>query len=273
MMSNHILHQGDCLEVMKGFSDGSIDLVVTSPPYDDLRTYNDSLEWNFKGIAQQLYRVVNKGGVVVWVVADQTTKGSETGSSFTQALYFKELGFNIHDTMIWEKPHFANPSSNRCHQIFEYMFIFSKGKPRVFNQIRDVPIKYGKPFGKLSQRHKNGDITNKENTIKDDDIPSFGGRKNIWKMNTVGQEHVGKKQLHPAAFPLVLARDHCTTWSNEGDMVLDPFMGSGTTGVASLELNRKFIGIEKEPNYFQLSKDRIEGLGTVNTLFNESDDE
>ena len=144
------LRQGDCLDVMKTIPDGSVDLVVTSPPYDNLRTYNGNIEqWNFekfKDIAKELYRIIKKGGVVIWVVGDATIKGSETGTSFKQALYFKDLGFNLHDTMIYEKNTSTFPARKtgiRYTQIFEYMFIFSKGKPKTVNLICDKKNKWG----------------------------------------------------------------------------------------------------------------------------------
>ena len=254
-----ILINADCLEAMKDITDGSVDLTVTSPPYDNLRTYNGNNEqWGehiWKAVLEDLYRVTKDGGVVVWVVGDATIKGSETGTSFRQALHAMECGFRLHDTMIWEKPHFANPSSNRCHQIFEYMFVLSKGKPEAFNPILDVPIKYGKPVGKSSQRHRDGTITNTETSRASKG--RFGARKNIWRINTAGQENFGKKCVHPAMFSTQLASDHIRSWSNEGDTVLDPFMGSGTTGVACKNLARNFIGIELDTEYFNIAKERI----------------
>lgn len=117
---NKIIHS-DCLEIMKDMPDNSIDLTVTSPPYDNLRTYENNLgKFRFKPIAQELYRITKIGGVVVWVVGDATIKGSETGTSFKQALYFKEIGFNLHDTMIYEKPGVRYPDINRYYQCFEY---------------------------------------------------------------------------------------------------------------------------------------------------------
>jgi site-specific DNA-methyltransferase (adenine-specific) len=253
------LFNGDCLDVMdKLIEDGvKVDLTVTSPPYDNLRTYNDTLVWNediWKKVLDKLYKITKENGVVVWIVADATINGSETLSSFKQAIYAKEIGFNVHDTMIWEKPHFANPSQNRCHQIFEYMFIFSKGIPKTFNKINDVKIKYGLPVGKSSSRKKDGTIINGK--VKNEK-KQFGSRKNIWKINTAGQENFGKKCPHPAMFSLQLAKDHIKSWSNEGDIVFDNFMGSGQTGVASLELKRNFIGIELDKDYFQIAQDRI----------------
>lgn len=251
-MSRIKLHNGDCLEVMKTFPDNCIDLTVTSPPYDNLRTYNDTLNWNFEifqAIANELYRVTKNGGVVVWVVGDATIKGSETGSSFKQALYFKDIGFNLHDTMIYEKAQ-ACFGSNKCYlQSFEYMFVFSKGAPMSLNFIRDRKnARAGIESMAAGGLSKGGE---KPPRIKKE-MGEYGKRKNIWRYG-VGGGNTG----HPAVFPLQLVKDHIISWSNEGDIVLDPFMGSGTTGVACKELNRDFIGIEVVPEYYKIAKERI----------------
>ncbi len=253
MLELNKVYQGDCLEVMKEIDDDSIDLTVTSPPYDNLRTYNNSLIWGesiWKSAIKELYRVTKRGGIVVWVVGDAVINGSETGTSFKQALYFKEIGFNLHDTMIYEKHNFSNPSNNRYHQIFEYMFIFSKGKPKTFNPIKDKKNVYG---GKIGCYGKNT-IRQKDGSFKERDIKinsEFGMRLNIWRINTE------MKPLHPAQFPYQLAHDHIISWSNEGDIVLDPFAGSGTTGIACLNTNRNYILIEKEQEYVNIIKERI----------------
>jgi len=253
MKINQIYNE-DCLDTMSRMPGDFVDLVVTSPPYDSLRTYK-GYSFNFESVAENLYRIVKPGGVVVWVVSDGTIKGGESGTSFYQALYFQEQGFLIHDTMIWQKPHFANPSSNRCHQVFEYMFVFAKGKPKTFNRIEDVPIKYGKPFGKASFRQKDGSIRGGE--VKSWSKGKFGGRGNVWLMNTVGQERVGKRQEHPAAFPERLAHDHIITWSNSKELVYDPFMGSGTVAVSAIKTGREWIGSEISKEYCRLANQRI----------------
>ena len=252
------LYRGDCLEIMKIFlEDNSIDLTITSPPYDNLRNYNESLEWSFEifqGIAKDLFRVTKNGGVVVWVVGDATIKGSETGSSFKHALYFKEVGFNLHDTMIWNKQEFSAVGAlkTRYAPVFEYMFIFTKGKLNIFNPIKD---RINKSFG----RTKSGTVRQKDGTTKPQSslgkaIAKYGQRHNIWNMNA---EKSNLKRVHPAVFPEQLANDHIVSWSNPGDTVLDPMMGSGTTGKAAKILDRKFIGIEKEKEYFEIAKERI----------------
>jgi DNA modification methylase len=252
---------GDCLIEMQNIPDKSIDLIVTSPPYDNLRTYNGSLNWNFEifqDIAKQIYRVTKDGGVVVWVVGDATINGSESGTSFKQALFFKEIGFNLHDTMIWHK---NNPTpqikTKRYTQCWEYMFVFSKGIVNTCNYILEDCLHIGKTtyrsgdseFRKQSSDGKKNVITKINNTKI---------LKNIWTTNvgTPVANEITKK--HPATFPERLATDHIVSWSNENDVVLDPFMGSGTTGVACVNTNRRFIGIEKEENYFNIAKERIE---------------
>ena len=254
------LRQGDCLEVMKDIPDESIDLTITSPPYDNLRTYNGNIEqWNFdkfKDIAKELYRLTKNGGVVVWIVGDATIKGSETGTSFKQALYFKELGFNLHDTMIYEK---NNPvpqaDKTRYTQSFEYMFVFSKEKIKTINRMVE-PCKH---TGKI---HFGKNKINQENCDRKIDraVKEFKPLKNIWCYN-VGNNQSSKNKIAcgvPAIFPEKLAQDHILSWSNEGDLVLDCFMGSGTTGKMCKLLNRNFIGIEIDEKYFNIAKERIE---------------
>jgi len=256
-VENMQLLHGDCLELMKRLPDGSIDLTVTSPPYDNLRTYNGNIsQWNFekfKGIAEQLYRVTKDGGVVVWVVGDATIKGSETGSSFRQALYFKDLGFNLHDTMIYAKNGTGACGSNLCYwQAFEYMFVLSKGKPNTVHRLTN-----GKPRSKGGMRSGRikADGTAKME-MRSDATGKMQIRNNIWLYN-VGFANADEKTGHPAVFPSELARDHILSWSNENDTVLDCFMGSGTTGVACVQTRRDFIGIELDDNYFEIAQKRI----------------
>jgi len=247
------IHKGDCLDHLKHIQENSIDLILTSPPYDNLRDYN-SYSFNFPEISKELYRVTKKGGVLVWVVSDSVIHGSESGTSFRQALHFKEIGYNLHDTMIWEKPNFSNPSRNRYHQVFEYMFILTKGKPKTFNPILDVVNKYGTCWGKNTARLPDGTMVPRPKN------PGriLGMRRNVWKNNTVGQDYVCQKQPHPAMMPEKLVRDHITSWSNEGDTVLDPFLGSGTTGMMAVQMKRNFIGMEISEEYVNLARERIE---------------
>ena len=241
------LIQGDCLEKMKDITDGSIDMVLTSPPYDNLRTYN-GYNFDFESIAKELYRIVKDGGVVVWVVGDATIKGSETGTSFKQALYFKEIGFNLHDTMIYRKQFYVPLTHNRYEQEWEFMFILSKGKPKTFNPIK-VPTLFGGKKSTLTHRKTGEQPIRGTNYGKERKMERIIG--NIWEM----QPQRGSE--HPAVFPEKLAHDHIISWSNEGDTILDPFAGSGTVGKVAKQLNRNYILIEKEPEYIKIAEKRI----------------
>jgi site-specific DNA-methyltransferase (adenine-specific) len=248
------LINNDCLDALKELPDNSVDLTVTSPPYDSLRNYEGLPFSKFTLIAKELFRVTKVGGVIVWVVGDQTINGSETGTSFKQALFFKECGFKLHDTMIYaaEKPPLTH---KRYEQKFEYMFVFCKGKLRTFNPIKEK-CKWAGDNKKRTFRHNRAQLDDWHGSpiVKDEKI-----KGNIWSYG-VGN---GKSTLdkyafkHPAIFPEKLAHDHIISWSNPGDIVLDPFMGSGTTGKMAILNNRKFIGIEKEKEYFGIARARI----------------
>lgn len=251
------LHCGDCLDVMRTMPDNSVDLVLTSPPYDNLRTYNDTLsDWTeekWQGVLREIYRLIKDGGVCVWIVADATVNGSETGTSFRQALYAKECGFRLHDTMIWNKGGFTATGSLRVRygSVFEYMFVFSKGSPSYFNPLRD---RKNVSFG----RKKHGTIRTRDGSIKSVSskgriFNEYGQRFNVWEQSNTGRAGT----VHPATFPVKLAEDHVKSWTRPDAVVLDPFMGSGTTGIACANLGRQFIGIEREPEYFRIAEARI----------------
>jgi site-specific DNA-methyltransferase (adenine-specific) len=245
------IYNENCLDTMSRMSDNFIDLTVTSPPYDNLRTYN-GYSFDFESIAKELYRVTKEGGVVVWIVGDATLKGSETGTSFKQALFFKECGFNLHDTMIWQKNKIVprDPRLNRYYQDFEYMFVFSKGKPKTCNYIMIDCIHKGKK-ARVKQRKTDGSFRDdryqkmKNHIVKDKKIKS-----NTWVFSTT-------RSKHPAIFPEQLANDHIISWSNEGDLVYDCFMGSGTTAKMSILNNRKYIGSEMSEEYCDIIKQRL----------------
>lgn len=248
---------GDCCEKVKELIDKGVkvDLTITSPPYDDLRSYVGGPKFGeetWRNLIPLLYEVTNDGGVVVWIVNDRTKNGSKTGTSFKQALAFIEAGFNLNDTMIWEKtnpmPQVAQP---RYNQSFEYMFVFSKGKPKTFNPIK-VPCKCAGQDYDSTCKNMGGENgrTEKHFTINKDKVKS-----NIWKCAIANN-----KTSHPAVFPLQLIVDHILSWTNEGDTVLDPFVGSGTSGIAALQLDRNFIGIDIVPEYCELATKQIENF-------------
>lgn len=262
IFENIDIYNEDCRDTMQRMlkEDVKADLVITSPPYNNLRTYNHSSTWNFdifKEIAKLLYDITADGGIVVWVVGDATINGSETGTSFKQALYFMEYGFKLHDTMLFEKNSSSFPAKrtgNRYTQIFEYMFVFSKGKPKTAHLICDKENKWKNftNWGKNTIYNKDGELI-QTNDIKP--VPEFSPRNNIWKYTVGFNINEGK---HPAVFPYQLAEDHLKTWSNEGDLVFDPFTGSGTTASAALCNNRRFIGCEIDKTYFSFIPNNIQ---------------
>ena len=254
-----------CIDGMQLRDKESVDLVVTSPPYDDLRTYNDSSKWDFnvfKDVATGLVRVLKDGGVIMWNVNDATIKGSESGSSFRQCLYFMDLGLRLHDTMIYEKTGTAFASgvhSVRYTQVFEYCFILSKGRPKTINLIQDKKNKWAgiTSWGDATSRKKDGSTHNpnrKSNAIKE-----WGVRTNIWRIKNSGGFGQSSKAAykHPATMPEELARGHIKTWSDCNDVVLDPFMGAGTTAQVAVEENRQYIGFEIDETYHKMCIDRL----------------
>lgn len=252
------IYNENCLETMGKMPDNFIDLTVTSPPYDNLREYK-GYSFPFEDIAKELYRVTKEGGVLVWVVSDATTNGTESGTSFKQALYFKDIGFNLHDTMIYQKTGAGAVGSNKCYiQNFEYMFVFAKGFIKTTNLIYDRDnAKVCTTISNGSRTNNNADTGRKYRTIT---TKEKGRRFNIWTIeqrNNQDQFH----KLHPAPFPEQLANDHIISWSNENDLVYDCFMGSGTTAKMALLNNRKFIGSEISEEYCKIAETRIKECG------------
>lgn len=249
---------GDSAQMLGTLDADSIDLTVTSPPYDNLRTYN-GFAFDFETIARELYRVTKLGGVVVWVVGDETIDGCETGTSFRQALFFTECGFNLADTMIYQKTDLAFPrhGHRKYPAAFEYMFVLSKGKVKTFNMLRDRRNKRAGDV--MSGTVRNADGTTKPSLANGKVVAEFGARSNVWGYSTgKGKSSVDEIAFkHPAIFPEALARDHIASWSNPGDTVLDPFMGSGTTGKAARQMARNFVGIEISAEYMEIAQARI----------------
>ncbi|MCL1863429.1 MAG: site-specific DNA-methyltransferase [Defluviitaleaceae bacterium] len=257
--TNKIIN-ADCATVLAEMPSDCIDLTVTSPPYDDLRDYGDTLQWDFlkfTRVADLLYKVTKPGGVIVWVVGDKVDDGNKSLTSYRHALYFQEIGFNVYDVIIYEKSGTGPPHKGRYFNAFEYMFVFSKSKPKTVNLLRDKPNKWAgaSTFGNVTRREKDGSLTSKgKKTIAD-----MGIRTNIWKYNN-GKGFAAKDAIahdHPAIFPEKLASDHILSWSNEGDVILDPFAGSGTTGKIAKQLRRKWLCIEINKDYCDIAEARI----------------
>ena len=262
--------EDNCVEVMKSFYENSIDLTVTSPPYDNLRTYKGYV-FPFEEIAEQLYRVTKPGGIVVWVVADATIKGSETGTSFKQALHFKEIGFNLHDTMIFQK---TNPIPQiyrkRYNNIFEYMFVFSKGEVKTHNAIKVDCLHAGLQLNGTTYKNYSKGEQKREKMAKPVKKKKIKG--NIWEYVVGKKAEDQEAKGHPAPFPCALVRDHINSWTNEGDVVLDPMNGSGTTCISALQLNRQYIGIDMSHEYCEMARERIAIIESQPTLFMEEEE-
>ena len=236
------IYHEDCRDTMRRIPNETVHMVLTSPPYDDLRDY-EGYDFPFEWIAEELERVLTPDGILVWVVGDATKNGSETGSSFRQALHFMKLGLKLHDTMIYEKNSSTFParkSSSRYTQIFEYMFVFAKGDVEA-SLICDKPNKWA------GHKDYSGKLSNP--------VPDFSPRTNIWRYVTSMN---GVK--HPAPFPEELAQDHILTWSEPGAVIYDPFMGSGTTAKMAKLNDRHFIGSEVSENYWRIANERVDGL-------------
>ena len=247
------IYNENCIDTMARMPDGFVDLTVTSPPYDNLRTYN-GYSFDFEAVAKELYRVTKQGGVVVWVVGDATVKGSETGTSFRQALYFKEIGFNLHDTMIYEKINPIPQNHNRYEQCFEYMFVLSKGKPKTFNPITIQTKNSGKSFDWGNRK-----TLMDANQCRRDRPTDIIEVKNTKLKNNIFQYSIGgTKTGHPAVFPEQLAQDHIISWSNPGDIVFDPFSGSGTTAKMAYLTGRNYCGIDISEEYCEIARRRVE---------------
>lgn len=262
------IHTGNSVELMKEFTDNSIDLTVSSPPYDKLRSYEGKIDdttydthysFPFVDMATELFRITKDGGMVVWVVNDQIINGGESGNSFRQALKFQELGFKLYDTMIYHKNGAPFPETGRYSQVFEYMFVLLKGKrPNTVNIIKDKPNRWAgsSNFGKSSSRTKEGEIKKGENFV----VADKGSRYNVWYINN-GAGYTTKDKYafeHPAMFPESLAEDHILSWSKEGDTIFDPMSGSGTTCKMAKKNNRNFIGIDLNQKYVDIADKRVD---------------
>ncbi|WP_250631496.1 DNA-methyltransferase [Rhodoflexus caldus] len=263
--------EGNCVDVMQNFADDFIDLTVTSPPYDDLRNYKGYV-FPFEEIARELYRITKPGGVVVWVVADATIDASETGTSFRQALYFKEIGFNLHDTMIFRK---RNPIPQiyrkRYNNEFEYMFVLSKGVVKTHNPIMVDCMHAGLELNGTTYKNysKNEQVREKlAKPVKDKKI-----KGNIWEYVVGKKEEDQEAKGHPAPFPCQLVRDHIISWTNPGDIVFDPMCGSGTTLRVACETGRRYIGIDISPEYCMMARKRIQAVEMQLRLFHAAKSE
>ena len=255
------LYNEDCLTTMSRMEDNSVDMVLTSPPYDNIRSYEEKSNFNFEKTSVELFRIIAEGGVMIWIVGDQTIEGDETGTSFKQALHFKEIGFKLFDTMIYAKECQGAVGNNKGYwQAFEYMFVLVKGKPTTINLL----------FDRRNSRIEKGWMSSSGNRRRDGSQKTgwksgcgeYGRRTNVWKYkNSLWNTSKDKIAFqHPAIFPEALARDHILSWSNKGDLIYDPFMGSGTTAKMCIATQRNWIGSEINENYCDIIRKRIKNV-------------
>ena len=256
MLELETIYHENCLETLDRMPDEFLDMTITSPPYDDLRDYN-GYHFPVEEIAASLFQKTKTGGVVIWVVADRTVNGDETLTSFKHAFAFKDAGFKVHDTMLYVK---NNPIPSDCgrryRQAFEYMFCFAKGSPKTFNPITE-------PTKSAGQKIKAFRITEAgRGNVPDEDI----GReiKTERKLSNIFSYNVGTSSSkdkiafeHPAIFPEKLVEDQINSWTNEGDVVYDCFMGSGTTAKVAHLLKRSWVGSEISAEYVALALKRL----------------
>jgi site-specific DNA-methyltransferase (adenine-specific) len=255
----------DCMEYMATCEDNAFDTTVTSPPYDNLRDYGKHSDWSeelWRDVISELYRITNPGGVVCWVVSDQVIDGSESGTSFRQALFAMECGFRLHDTMIWHKSGVRFPDANRYYDCFEYIFIFSKGKPIAFSPITDRKNKWAGTKFHGTDRQKDGS-TKLSKGHNSRDIPDIGRRFNVWECPNPGVAGT----THPATFPEKLAYDLISSWTPKGGRIFDPFAGSGTTGLAAHKYGCDFVGTEIDPDYFKAAQERFDNETKQSAMF------
>lgn len=241
----------DCIEFMTSMPNECVDLVVTSPPYDNLRNYK-GYSFEFERVAEGLFKVIKEGGVVVWVVGDKIN-GGRSLTSFRQGIFFQEIGFDMHDVMIYQKKNTPFMRSNAYTNAYEFMFILSKGKPKTFNPLKEKTVRNGY---EMVVFNKGADGINRKN-LKE--LKTEKTKTNIWKY-AVGLGGTTSDKIafqHPATFPEKLAEDHILSWSNEGDLVFDPMCGSGTTCKMAYLNKRKYLGVDISEEYINIARARL----------------
>lgn len=251
------LHVADCVDFMSRMKAESIDLTVTSPPYDNLRDYK-GYSFAFEEIAEGLHRVTKIGGILVWVVGDRIN-GGKTLTSFRQGLYFQSIGFSMHDVMIYQKKNTPFMRSNAYTNAYEFMFVLSKGRPKTFNPVKQPTARNGL---EMLTYNKRPDGVNKKTLGK---LNREKTKTNIWSY-AVGLHGTTSDKIafqHPAVFPEKLAEDHILSWSEVGDTVFDPMCGSGTTCKMAYLNGRHYIGVDISSDYVEIAKQRLEALKHV----------
>jgi site-specific DNA-methyltransferase (adenine-specific) len=261
---NNRIYNSDCVSFMLGIKDCYIDLTVTSPPYDNIRNYK-GYNFNCEKIARELFRITKNGGVVVWVVGDKIEKGNKTLTSFKQALLFQQIGFSVHDTMIYKKKNTPFMRSNAYTNCFEYMFVFSKGSPKTFNPLKEKTVRQG---FEMLVFNKKADGINKK-ILKE--LKAEKTKNNIWEyaVGLGGSTNDKIAFKHPAVFPEKLAEDHILSWSSDGDVVFDPMCGSGTVCKMAYLNGRNYIGCDISAEYADIAKSRLYACEKRANLFSK----
>jgi site-specific DNA-methyltransferase (adenine-specific) len=263
------VYQQDCIVGMRKIPDGAIDLVVTSPPYDNLRDYNGySVDLNETG--KNIYRILKDGGVAVMVIQDQTKNFGKSLTSFRTIVdWCDNVGFKLFECVIYRKNGTEGAWwKNRFRVDHEYMPIFLKGeKPQYFNKDSlKVKSKHGgKIMTGFANRKTNGE-TGKSITKA---INEMKCRGTVWDYLMAGDKDPVKRK-HPAPFPDKIPFDFINCFCPPNGIVLDPFVGSGSTVVGAKKLNRSFIGFDISEEYCNLTRKRLDSVSPDDELFQES---
>lgn len=256
----------DCVEGMKKIPDNSVDIVVTSPPYDGIRDYN-GFNFDLHETGRGLIRILKEGGIVAMVIQDQTKNFGKTLTSFKTIIdWCDNIGFKLFECVIYRK-HGSEGAwwTNRFRVDHEYMPIFLKGeKPQYFNKenLKVPSIHGGKVMTGSGSRRTDG----KTNARVTRPINTMKCRGTIWNYLMAGDKDPIKRQ-HPAPFPDQIPLDFIECFCPPGGVVLDPFMGSGSTAVAAKKLNRKYIGFDTSEEYIKIAHARLRNTETQLKVF------
>lgn len=253
---------GHCLEKLKLLPDSSVDLIFTSPPYADNRrkTYNGTpiknyVEW-FLPISQELFRVLKPHGSFVLNIKERAVNGERQTYVLKLILAMKEQGWLWTEEYIWHKKNsYPGKWPNRFRDAWERCLHFTKGKKfQMYQEAVMVPM--GKWAEKRLSKLSPEDRTRHESKVSSGlgrNVSNWVGREKAYPTNVLYLPTECSNRNHSAAFPIDLPLWFIRLFTQEGDVVLDPFMGSGTTAIASLQTNRHFIGIELKEEYYRLT--------------------
>ena len=244
---------GDCVEGMRSLPPDLVPCTVASPPYGALRHYHGNHQFDFEAAAAELWRITRPGGVVCWVVREEVVDGSESGEASEQRLFFRDLGFRLHQTIVMERYGSRARSPGRYGESLEYAFILAKGKPATVRLLRD---RRNKTAGKLvtaTHRYPDGSYR-----VQRYEVDEWGYRKAVWYFAQgmhVATDPVAR--LHQAPMPEAMAEDLILSYSREGDLIFDPFAGVATTAKMALLNHRNYFGYEINAIYHARGEERL----------------